>query len=507
MNTHIKEAGFGKRLIAYLIDAFSVIILTVILFNFVTSKFLYSALGGNAVGQEMYHFAEDSELLSAAYADDGTTITGVSIFSFTDSTGMSSTPAIQKKTGYEEYYDRAWYYYTHFIYEDSTTKGRAIAKTDTTYNTTFTADQYYTYFEKGLLGLPDLSEITSADLTNEEKLAGTNAYFKYALNDAGTAVDIHKMPVLRSTIDTSKATTLTLLNTYMYDSTGSNSNYGIYGNAVIDLMGGDNSHTSIQTYYSSRYSEQNKDLWICALVVFAPLQLIFFLVIPLCRKKGETLGKMAMGIAVVKIDGFNVTWKEKLIRQFAMTTLGMLVMLPWTYIGAMLFVLISIVDYMVLVMSKTHQSLHDRLAKTMAVEKKESLFFDDEGALVAYAAAHPEQFPELKNPEHEQENSQIAAEDSILDLSTLNKNRDEAKAMTSFDDYEKKKEEENASKTPVDQPKVNLTKEDEEPGMAPDEQAMKDLAALEGGVPDEKGEVTSDSSEKDNPAEAKDKKK
>jgi uncharacterized RDD family membrane protein YckC len=493
MNTHVKEAGFGKRLIAYVIDAVIVIILTVLLYNYVTSTYLYNALGGNTAGQAMYQYATDSELMRPTYGADGKTITAINVYQYTDTVGQSSTPADQSKPGYEEYYKRAWFYYTSFIYSDSQATGRSVAMTNTSTiggTTTFTQDDYYTYFEQAVMLLPDPSKIT--DVTVEANLTSDKSpYFKYALNDAGTAVDIHKMPVLRSNVqalvDANTATTLTSLNTYMYDSTNANG-YGLYGTAVVDLTGGNSSHSSVQTYYLQLYSEQNKDIWISAFVAYVPFQLIFFLIIPLIRKKGETIGKLAMGISVVKIDGFNVTWKEKLIRQFMVTTLGMLVILPWVYIGVMLYILFAVIDYMVLVMSKTHQSLHDRLAKTEAVARKESLFFDDEAALAAYAATHPEQFPELANPQTDAETSRIAQEDSILDLSTLNKNRDEAAKMTSFDDYEKKKDEENASKTPFDQPKVNLTKEDDAPAVG-DEQAMKDLAALEGGVPDEKGEV------------------
>ena len=493
MNNHVKEAGFGKRLIAYVIDAAIVIILTVLLFNYVTSTYLYSALGGNAAGKAMYAYATDSQLMRPTYASDGKTVTAINVYQYTDTLGQSSTPVDQTKPGYEEYYKRAWFYYTSFIYSDSQATGRSVAMSNTstiTGTTAFTQDDYYTYFEQAVMLLPDPSKI--ADVSVEANLTSDKSpYFKYALNDAGTAVDIHKMPVLRSTVqalvDANTATTLTSLNTYMYDSTNTNG-YGLYGTAVIDMTGGDSSHTSVQTYYAQLYSEQNKDVWIAAFVAFVPFQLIFFFVIPLIRKKGETLGKMAMGISIVKIDGFNVTWKEKLIRQFMVTTLGMLVILPWVYIGVMLYILFAVIDYMVLVMSKTHQSLHDRLAKTEAVARKESLFFDNEEAMAAYASTHPEQFPELANPKDDAETTRIAQEDSILDLSTLNKNRDEAAKMTSFDDYEKKKDEENASKTPSEQPKVNLTKEEDAPEEG-DQQAMKDLAALEGGVPDEQGEV------------------
>jgi len=503
MNTHVKEAGFGKRLIAYLIDAAIVVILTVLLFNFVTSTYLYNALGGNASDKAMYAYATDSQLMRPTYASDGKTITSVSNYQYTDTLGQSNTPVDQTKPGYEEYYKRAWFYYTSFLFSDNKETGRSVAMTSTSTITgitaAFTQDDYYTYFEQAVMLLPDPTNIT--DVSVEANLTSDKSpYFKYALNDAGTAIDIHKMPVLRSgaqaLVDANTSDTLTSLNAYMYDPTNTDG-YGIYGTAVVDMKGGDSSHTSVQTYYAQLYSEQSKNVWIAAFIAFVPFQLIFFFVIPLISKKGETLGKMAMGISIVKIDGFNVTWKEKLIRQFVVTTLGMLVILPWAYLGVMLYILFAVIDYMVLVMSKTHQSLHDRFAKTEAVARKESLFFDNEEAMAAYASTHPEQFPELASPKDDAETTRIAQEDSILDLSTLNKSRDEAAKMTSFDDFEKKKDEENADRTPSKQPKVNLTKEDDDSEEG-DQQAMKDLAALEGGVPDEQGEIKGEDASKAN---------
>jgi uncharacterized RDD family membrane protein YckC len=495
MNTHVKEAGFGKRLLAYLIDAACVIILTAIFYTFVTSTYLYSALGGKQDLNEMNSFAADSSLFSPTY-DTNSSVTSISLYSFTDTKDTSGAPIEQTKAGYAEYLDKVWHYYTVFLPSDS----RTIKKTQSDSGAAYTQDDYDQYLEVDLMKFKTKSAVDALTLTgdpatDDATLAGDNLFFKYATKlEAGkTVVDIAAMPVLRYSIqqdvDNGVAARLTALNEYMYNSAATDNNYGLYGNAVIDLTGGTSSQTSIQTYYSDRSTRVNYDIWVSVFVPFSVFQLIFFFVIPLCLKNGETLGKLTLSLGTCKIDGFKITLKEKIIRQFLTMTLGMLVILPWTYIGIMAYVLIALIDYMVLVMSKTHQSLHDRLAKTECYDKKASLVFIDEADMAEYASTHPEQFPELKDVAKEQENSQIAAEDSILDLSTLNKNRDEAKGMTSFDDYEKAKEQENATKASANpQPKVNLTK-DETPDEPSDDQAMKDLAALDGGTPDDKGDV------------------
>jgi hypothetical protein len=124
---------------------------------------------------------------------------------------------------------------------------------------------------------------------------------------------------------------------------------------------------------------------------------------------------------------------------------------------------------MVLVMSKTHMSIHDKIAGTFVYSKKESLIFKNEEDMKAYAADHPEEFPELKNTAQDAENTRIAQEDSILDLSTMNKNREEAAKMSKFDDYEAQKEAETKPKAGQQwpRPKVNLTKTEDEGSQSP----------------------------------------
>lgn len=54
----------------------------------------------------------------------------------------------------------------------------------------------------------------------------------------------------------------------------------------------------------------------------------------------------------------------------------------------------------------------------------------------------------------------------------------------------------------MNQPAVNLTKDETPDEEKPDDQAMKDLAALEGGTPDAKGDVQKSGDDK-KPSESK----
>ena len=322
-----------------------VIIPTILLYNFVTSTYLFNSIGGDKKTSEMYAFATDSGLLKANYSStDSSKIIGVGLYAFADTKDASSIEGGQTQAGYQEYYSRFWYYYTTFLYQDSTTNHRAVALQDT-YKTDFTADQYYTYAEVALMGLP--KEPEKITVLTEANLTGTSPYFKYALNDAGTAVDIHKMPILQdlfqSKVDSGTASALTSLNTYFYDASSSTAT-GLYANAVYDLTG--QASTSVQTYYSERLNTVNYDIWLCLIVAFLPLQLIFFVIIPFTNKNEQTIGKMIFSLSVVKIDGFQTGIKEKLLHQLFVAMMGLLVILPWTMIGITCYFLLAVVDYM-----------------------------------------------------------------------------------------------------------------------------------------------------------------
>ena len=59
---------------------------------------------------------------------------------------------------------------------------------------------------------------------------------------------------------------------------------------------------------------------------------------------------------------------------------------------------------------------------------------------------HPEMAPVIV-PVDMEENERIKRENAILDLSTLNKHREEARNMTSFDEFERMKDEEEKKRT------------------------------------------------------------
>ena len=59
-------------------------------------------------------------------------------------------------------------------------------------------------------------------------------------------------------------------------------------------------------------------------------------------------------------------------------------------LGIMAMAIVFLIDYLVLILSKSHASLHDKIARTMVVNAKESVWFKDEQEEASYIAEHPD---------------------------------------------------------------------------------------------------------------------
>jgi hypothetical protein len=166
MNTHIKEASFGKRILAYFLDAAMVLLMAGLTYGLVTSKYMFEGLQGEKARQNTFHFAADSSLLMAQdssgkeivspTAEDSISL--VAFYSFTEV--KSST---QSEHGYSLYFDKVWNYYTEFLNVAKNPDERVVAMKNTvtsggqTTSTPFSLDDYYTYLEVSLMKLPAVS--------------------------------------------------------------------------------------------------------------------------------------------------------------------------------------------------------------------------------------------------------------------------------------------------------------------------------------------------------------
>ena len=166
-------------------------------------------------------------------------------------------------------------------------------------------------------------------------------------------------------------------------------------------------------------------------------------------KDAKTPGKWLMKLSVISLDGYTITMKERTLRSLLMFIIVSIPILPGDTIPIFAFLIICLIDYMFLALSKSKQSLHDRLTHTLEVDSRTSVVFKDEAEKENYMHLHPELFPGYVDPKAQAENEHIAMLDSILDSSTIDRNREEAdrnreeaRNITNFDEYEQMKDDE-----------------------------------------------------------------
>lgn len=103
---------------------------------------------------------------------------------------------------------------------------------------------------------------------------------------------------------------------------------------------------------------------------------MFYFIIPFAFGQGQTLGKRASQLQVVNALGYRMKWWQLPIRS---VVLGVTLFTAlYTIFGSLLL------SYTLMVFTKGYRSGNDFLGSTRVVDKKNSLVFEDEQALLAY---------------------------------------------------------------------------------------------------------------------------
>ena len=235
--------------------------------------------------------------------------------------------------------------------------------------------------------------------------------------------------------------------------------------------------------------------------------LVFYFIVPICSKNGRSIGKRIADTAVIGDDGYTAK-KSRILLHYGFVLLEWETMLiPSFIIGMMVYLFLSIIGFMVLVMSKNHQSVHDKIARTIVIRYRDSIWFDSKESEEEYIKNNPSSLvAKLRRKNNPEETpvgpdgrrlvvteEQLLAEESILDLSTINRRREEARNMTSFDEFERthggvtlpdSDTPSNPEETPEEEEELELT-----------EQEKADLLALEGELPEEESDIPTEREE------------
>lgn len=105
--------------------------------------------------------------------------------------------------------------------------------------------------------------------------------------------------------------------------------------------------------------------------------LIFYFIIPLCFKNGETIGKKIMHICLVNKLGYQYS-RLQLIPRFLFPTFLIILVIFFTGFSIWSLLIISfvfLISYLFVIFGKENKALHDYFAGTLVIDQRQSTWF------------------------------------------------------------------------------------------------------------------------------------
>ncbi len=146
-----------------------------------------------------------------------------------------------------------------------------------------------------------------------------------------------------------------------------------------------------QSFLRARTIAMNLFLLIPSLGIFFAYAITEFAV-PLLLKNGQTLGKKAMALGVVRCDGVKMTpfmlFIRTLLGKYTVETMIPLALLflngVFGLAGLIVVGLLAVMELVLLIVTKQRTVIHDAFAQTVVVDLPSQMIFDTPEALLAY---------------------------------------------------------------------------------------------------------------------------
>lgn len=119
--------------------------------------------------------------------------------------------------------------------------------------------------------------------------------------------------------------------------------------------------------YSNFYLQLERISRYEAYIAIALAGLVYFLIIPLFFKNGETIGMKMVHVGLVNSLEYQVSKPQVLLKN--------LLILAEIYVGIFTFFIVFLIDYIVMVFTKRHRSFSDFVAATVMIDTKTSVWF------------------------------------------------------------------------------------------------------------------------------------
>lgn len=157
---------------------------------------------------------------------------------------------------------------------------------------------------------------------------------------------------------------------YISDADNTNNQTCYYHLAVKDLVSRPFVSKAYDTWYAHSYSYP-------IVSCLGVATFIFFLVVPLCFKNGETLGKLMFKLCLANKLGYRIS-KMQLIPRFLLSMVVVVVLyfvvgLNLISLGILTFLALG--SYSMAIFTKEHKALHDFVSGTLVVDKVHSEIF------------------------------------------------------------------------------------------------------------------------------------
>ena len=170
--------------------------------------------------------------------------------------------------------------------------------------------------------------------------------------------------------------------------------YDALSDAEIDTLNAAYAAMSADTEAVNAY---NMLIQLMLLITSLGLLLAFFIMeflIPLKLGNGQTLGKKIFGIGLMQQDGIRINGRLLFIRtilgKYTLETMipVLILMMIWFgvlgLIGTLVLLGITLVQLLMLLLTRNRLAIHDAMAATVAVDVASQLIFPDRAAMIAY---------------------------------------------------------------------------------------------------------------------------
>ncbi len=221
---------------------------------------------------------------------------------------------------------------------------------------------------KGIFSQDDLKNIPEFI----SKTAST--YYTYHLDGETPLVDELAIPVYLNN-DPSTSVTEEQNNKlkrffYIADNDNTDKQPHVYYYAVSDLNN--------RNFVKKAYSTWSNAFYTYPLIgSFTLSMLIFFFIIPICLKNGETLGKLFFHLGLCNKIGYKYRRPQLVLRFFSMLAIvvALLVIIGINLWSLGIITFLALASYGMAIFTKDHRALHDFISGTIVYDKNSSTIF------------------------------------------------------------------------------------------------------------------------------------